>query len=52
VDEEGVPALLLRPLQGLLVEFENEILLHLLVRKYRVDENLIVEEGKVLVESE
>jgi hypothetical protein len=51
-DEEGVPASLLRLLRGLLVESENEILLHLLVRGYRVAGNLIVEEGKVLVELE
>lgn len=51
-DEEGVLASLLRLLRGLLVESENEILLRLLVRGYLLDENLIVEEGKVLVELE
>jgi hypothetical protein len=51
-DEEGVLASLLRPLRGLLVESENEILLRRLVRGYRVAGNLIFEEGKVLVELE
>jgi hypothetical protein len=46
--EEGVPASLLRPLRGLLVEFEDEILLRRLVRGYRVAGNLIVEEEKVV----
>jgi hypothetical protein len=52
VDEEGVLALLLRLLRGQLVEFEYEILVRLLVHVRRVDENLIVEEGKVVVELE
>jgi hypothetical protein len=52
VDEEGVLASLLRLLRGQLVEFEYEILVRLLVHVRRVDENLIVEEGKVLDELE
>ena len=48
VDEEGGQASLLRLLLGQLAEFEYEIRLCLLVREYRVDENLIVEEGKLV----
>ena len=48
VDKEVVPASLLRLLLGQLVEFENERRACLLVRWYRVIENLIVEEGKLV----
>jgi len=48
VDEEGGQASLLPLLLGQLVEFENERRACLLVRWYRVIENLIVEEGKLV----